>query len=587
MKRLKKILIALNLILFAILYTTLFKNKQTSEDNINFTERTSNLKSFSLTSKNGDLNFTNEENEWFLNYPITWKANKLAVSKFITIITHLSVEKLFTYKEINTRGEKLSDYGLDENSTIINLENQNFSTKIKIGNKSYDESFYYSNIYSNTKLNNIIWKLPTDIEEIISMRENNWIDERLIQNPLYSINKISASFKINKDKTNKTTLIKNLDQWNFTEPFTSEANEDNTRLLLNKLLNLKISDNDFISKVKSDNNNSLVDNWQIRLEIAGNSFNDMYYFSNSLTDGNNKIRYCMTPSSNNLFKFSDDITTLLSDWSSKLRNRSIFDNKISEIKTIEIISNNSNFKLVNTSSDKWIATNEKQNGGTNFEADVKMINYLVKKLNTLEVKEYLSFNIDSFQEEEILDDENKITIKITNRNTTQKTLIISRKDNESSLWKTYIKEDSILCLIEDNLHNLANKRIFNYKSKKLINENDDFKFEKIRNLDSNNSATFISNENNTTLKKKLLEIEVIEYLNELSKHDGTWNKGDWVPWKYEINLIKDKADQKITSLKLSYLINQDYHLGNLDDNNLTFKLSNDDLKDLLILVSKN
>ena len=313
----------------------------------------------------------------------------------------------------------------------------------------------------------------------------------------------------------------------------------------------------------------------------------MYYFSHSLNDGNNKIRYCLTPSSNNLFKFSDDITSLLSDWSSKLRNRSIFDNKVSEIKSIEIISNNSNFKLVNTSNDKWIATDEKQNGETNFEADVKMIDYLVSKLNSLEIKEYLSFNIDSLKEEKILDEENKITIKITNKNTIQKTLIISRKDNDSSLWKTYIKEDSILCLIEDNWDNIANKKIFNYKSKELINEKNNFRYLKINNLDSNNSKALISIEDNTELKKKILEIKIIEYLNELSKSDGTWNEGDWVPWKYEINFSKNKTDQIITSLKLSTLLNQEYHLGNLDDNNLTFKLSKDDLKDLLILVSKN
>jgi hypothetical protein len=242
---------------------------------------------------------------------------------------------------------------------------------------------------------------------------------------------------------------------------------------------------------------------------------------------------------------------------------------------------------VNTSNDKWIATDEKQNGETNFEADVKMIDYLVSKLNSLEIKEYLSFNIDSLKEEEILDEENKITVKITNKNTIQKTLIISRKDNDSSLWKTYIKEDSILCLIEDNWHNIANKKIFNYKSKELINEKNNFRFLKINNLDSNNSKALISIEDNTELKKKILEIKIIEYLNELSKSDGTWNEGDWVPWKYEINFSKNKTDQMITSLKLSTLLNQEYHLGNLDDNNLTFKLSKDDLKDLLILVSKN
>jgi hypothetical protein len=142
-------------------------------------------------------------------------------------------------------------------------------------------------------------------------------------------------------------------------------------------------------------------------------------------------------------------------------------------------------------------------------------------------------------------------------------------------------------LIEDNWDNIANKKIFNYKSKELINEKNNFRFLKINNLDSNNSKALISIEDNTELKKKILGIEIIEYLNELSKSDGTWNEGDWVPWKYEINFSKNKTDQMITSLKLSNILNQEYHLGNLDDNNLTFKLSKDDLKDLLILVSKN
>ena len=48
---------------------------------------------------------------------------------------------------------------------------------------------------------------------------------------------------------------------------------------------------------------------------------------------------------------------------------------------------------------------------------------------------------------------------------------------------------------------------------------------------------------------------------------------DWIPWTYNIDLFNESNEQ-LHVLKLSNTINDNYYLGNLSDNNLTFEIDN-------------
>ena len=50
--------------------------------------------------------------------------------------------------------------------------------------------------------------------------------------------------------------------------------------------------------------------------------------------------------------------------------------------------------------------------------------------------------------------------------------IVSKSDKDASLWKTFIKEESLLCLVEKNWEEIFRRKIYDYKNRKLFSENE-------------------------------------------------------------------------------------------------------------------
>ena len=584
MKKLKKILILLNLILFGLLYVTLRDEGVKESKDVSFKDKIDKMTKFRLKFNQFDLNFEKKENEWSLKDPINWKANKLAISKFKTIFSHLNLQPIDTFEQIDNKGEKLSDFGIDENSSEIIIENTSSKTKIRLGNKSYDNTFYYAVLSESKSIYKSLFKISSDIEEILTSKVDNWIDQNLIHTSLYSIDEISAIFRINDEKVNKTILSKDFDKWKFKEPFISEANNENTRLLLNNLLGIKIL-NPNLSVNEIEKIKNLKENWNVMLDIKTNQGNNRFYFSKKIVSGNEKFRYCLSSNSDDVLKIDDNDMNLLSDWSSKLRNRKIFDLNSKDVKTIEILKNTNGFKINNGGEDNWV-TNRISNPKESYEGDFIKINGLIEKLNALEIKEFLLFNPTISLTENSPNDNSQLTIKVTMQDTTQKTLIITKNDNDASLWKTLIKEDSILCLIDENWDEIAGKEIYDYKSRKIFQQFPKIDVVKMIENETNSSITLNEKNNIEVVSNILANFRVSEYINELSQNDGTWNKGDWVPWNTHIDIVNDESLKKIQRISISENIDDKYYLGNFDDNNLTFKITDIEFNSLIRSLNK-
>jgi hypothetical protein len=59
-------------------------------------------------------------------------------------------------------------------------------------------------------------------------------------------------------------------------------------------------------------------------------------------------------------------------------------------------------------------------------------------------------------------------------------------------------------------------------------------------------------------------------VNDKSRFDGTWLKGDWVPWTYLINI--EYSDNTNSKIFLSEKLSEKQWLGSLSKENLTFNL---------------
>lgn len=583
MKNIKKILVLGNIGVFILIYITMNKSDQSNSNDQILLDNIYNIQEFSINKNDQNISFKKSNNEWDIELPFYWKANELAISKFIAIFSHLKLEKLLSIEEIQQRGELLKDYGIDINSTNFSIKNTKFTTKLLIGKKTRDKKFYFATFENNGIQSENLWRISTEIEEISNMTINDWIQEELINQNIYSIEEVTVIFKLAKNKFSETTLKKLDGEWQFIKPFKSSANDEKVRLLLNKLLTEKIS-NININEHKNDLNGKIREDWKIKLQITANNDTSAFKFGENILEGNINYRHCLTDESNHLIQINDSFIELLSDWSSKLRERKIFEHTEKEINTIEFILPDSNFTISNLNNNNWSIINKNQPNEI-ITGDSESIEDLISMLNGLEVKEFLSINS--------LDTDNKTTENINSKfkliismyDTTRRTFIISKSDKDASLWKTFIKEESLLCLVEKNWEEIFRRKIYDYKNRKLFSENEKINLVQFSSLDQNKTSIKFTDEKLKIMNEIINELKVKDYINNKSKKEGTWNGGDWVPWVYELTLSTN-SNSPTKLLRFSNSINEDNFLGNMSDNNLTFELPISNIQTIINTLPK-
>ena len=220
MKNIKKILVLGNIGVFILIYITMNKSDQSNSNDQILLDNIYNIQEFSINKNDQNISFKKSNNEWDIELPFYWKANELAISKFIAIFSHLKLEKLLSIEEIQQRGELLKDYGIDINSTNFSIKNTKFTTKLLIGKKTRDKKFYFATFENNGIQSENLWRISTEIEEISNMTINDWIQEELINQNIYSIEELTVIYKLAKNKFSETTLKKLDGEWQFIKPFT-------------------------------------------------------------------------------------------------------------------------------------------------------------------------------------------------------------------------------------------------------------------------------------------------------------------------------------------------------------------------------
>ena len=578
MKKIKKLLIIANIVVFITIYLTINNSDEKKSNEQSLLNDTYSLQEFLINKNDKSIVFKKNNNAWHVEIPFKWKANELAISKIITILSHLKLEKLLSIEEILKRGELLSDYGIDKNSTILSLKNSKTTTNIIIGKKTRDKKFFFTKIQTDGKESQTLWRIPAEVEEISNMRITDCIEEELIKQNIYSIEELSIIFKLSNDKKSETTLQKIDGKWQFIKPFESSANDEKVRLLLNKLVTEKISD----INVNGNNNilrDDIRDNWKIKLQITANSDTFIYKFGEGILENNLMNRHCLTENTNHVVQMNGSFIELLSDWSSKLRERKIFKNTSEEINTIEFILPDSNFSISKIDENNWNVVN-KNRPTQILPGDNDIINDFVTMLNGLEIKEFLSVNSINNNNESFKNNTYQFKLIISMHDTTKRTFIFSKSDKDASLWKTLIKEDSLLCLLEKNWDEIFSKNIYDYKNRKLFTKNTRLNLMQFNSIDENKTLSKFNDKTHQMVNGIINELKVRKYINNKSKKEGTWNGGDWVPWIYELTLSSSSIPHT-KFLRFSNSINDTYFLGNMSDNNLTFELPTSNVQTIL------
>ncbi len=524
---------------------------------------------------NQEISMIRDGYNWNINHPIKWGVNYYAISKFLNVYSHIKLSKFSSLKELKERGEILEDYGIDSNSKVINVTRSENSIQFILGAPSRDGKSIYCQLGFNNIKNDEIWRISKDINEVSTSTLPEWTDMTLINTNFYKVDSISASFKPGIGEGTQTVLVKDKNEWKFTYPFIEKANSNEVRLLISNLLNEKISE------IEGESSIDLKNEWKAKLVIMSSDTNKTFYLSDYIEDANRKFCYCATNFSENIFKIKSTFIDMLQDWTTKLREKRIFNfdhNNITEVK----VRNIKNEFSLKKDQNLWVVSKE---SNKTINGDSKMIEDLIRDLNQMEVSEFISFNPSQQQIDTSEFDDASVTLDIVFDDTSSVKILSSKTSEDASLWKVFIPQQSILCLVEEKWSNIVDRMSYEFRNKIIFNE--DIKINSIK-ISENSSNAQLNEYNNSKLLTEFESLTLDSYLNTSSKDDGTWYKGDWVPWKYKVDFrYNQKEDNKTKTIMLSERLGATLWLGCFRDSNLTFNLKNKYITSFQNLINQN
>ena len=568
MINLKVVLISLNAVLMLWIYFNLnYQDSSNIIDKISNVSNLSELNQIEIIKPNQKFLLVKENFNWEIKEPIEWEIDEFSITNFITIFSHLEFNKLFNYREITDRGEIVSDYGINSDSIKLQLIKSDHTITIRIGNPTRDKKFVFCEMQLNGNPDTEIWRISKELLDIADIQFKDWAVSNLIRTNLHQVKEITSSIKLNNSNSNTTKLIKNdIGEWEFVSPFKAKANNENVRLLLNKLLTVRVKD---FNIEEEDNKTAFpaFDNWKFKLGLNSNNSNHEFQFSEEIKTDRSSYHFCKSNYTNHIVKLDTSFQSFLSDWSTKLRERKIFRLKNQNIRKISVSNVDNEIKLVRSIDNDWKI---KDNTDVLFDADFNMVNQFVSYLNKMEIKEFISFEAEQGVLEFNLENKSVYKIQITNRNTEVKTILIQNNQLDATLSKILMVEESLLCLVEEDWNKIFSIKPYEFKKKSVLGENKLIKNIQMNYFDSNQSFYNLENNTSIDLSNDFINFEVESFVNEKSSLDGTWLEGDWVPWVYTINI--EYWDKTISKVFLSEKLSEKQWLGSLFNENHTFNL---------------
>jgi hypothetical protein len=536
MRQTKYLLIIANIIVGIAIYFSL-QNKDDNKNSFNeiLISTLSDLHAVTLVEENNGIRvcLIKNQTEWFLEEPYKWEADKLALSSFQTKLAHLNIKELTSLENLKQKGEILEDYGINEKTSLIKLRNSDSIIEFRIGNLTRDRKSAYCLVHSSKLKEKKIYRIDKEIIEFCKKSPKEWTNTTFIKTPLYAIDSISITFEGSENLKNKTNLVKKDQNWFFTEPFSGEADTEKVLFQLNSLISSRILD----FKVDDSHLDIVKNSFKARLEISG--FNETETFEFQSID--NDVITGITNSSKTKFRLEKEFLSLLSDWSTQLRSRSIFNFSENEIETLEVAYGNKKVSFFKDNLRQWQTSEGNSTTKRIIKADVEDIKTFFREMNSATVDQFLSTKID----EKVLTNLNigepvyKLNVKSSDSSTNS--YFFNRTTDEDKMWTVIDQKNGLVCLIQKDFNKLLKITSINFRTKNLLDEKFIPGIIMLHNYDNNKSFSIECNRTETTEPLNNLSAET--FLDNAFSEDGTWVNGDWIPWKYSLSFSEhDKKE---------------------------------------------
>lgn len=583
MKKTKTFLILANLVVGFGIYLSWENKKEDSYSLMNsLLSILSNMDKIEWygSETNNSISIVKNDETWTLIEPYAWSANSLAISNFQTKFAHFYYDPLYELDALKKRGEILEDYGINQKSKQLTISGNNQVIKFWVGSPTRDGENVYALVHDTTVNEKILIKINNEIIKFIDINILDWTERNFIKTPLYAIEKLSVTFKTENNQTNETSLFRDDQSWNFNKPFNGKADAEKVMLYLNSLLSANITNFQISDE---DKKTSTTAKWTAKLELNGFDKNEVFFFWISKKSDYTEV-IGKSVNSKTTFALELDFMKNLNNWTTKLRSRTIFNFSSKQINKIEIVNEAKTICLSYAPSDEWNISESNQTNSYTMKADSDSIVSFLRILNTANIEQFLTYDI---QEQDILkfkmnDPIFKIITK--NNNSSENEYIFNRTSDEEKLWTIWDKNQSIICLVNEDFGKLLTINPLQFKAKKILP--DDFIVNQvmINHYDTNQTISLSMLKNGSSFSI-ISDFLASDFIHDNYLDDGTWVEGDWVPWQYHISFL-NKDGIETLEFRLSERKGATTWYAGDPETNLVFNLPIaiiEEIADLLIL----
>lgn len=535
MKKIKILLLLANAVIALLIFVSIYDDDEPKREiETEVVELLSALHFISISepAKDKHVKIVKADEKWVLEKPFSWEAEKLVLSNFKTKFAHLSFKELYSLDEIEKRGEIIQDYGLDENSTVLEIKAAKSALRLVIGKETKDEQSVYVQIERSSNEAKSIWKVSKDIVEITNADPSHWGLSAFFNKPLYSIDEFSVTFRTDTNNTSKTSLKKDDSGWKFTEPFHATANKEKVLFFLNSLISEKIEG--FVRSPDKALNQKLKDDWKVRISLDSMGAREDVFVLGSSGDAKT-YRAAQSSLTSTIFLINEDfVKKKLSDLSTQLRERTIFSLDPETLQAIEI-QKKENFLKLSKENGLWFAEEGNSTTLNKIKSEKESIERFVRSLNQIKIKEFLAFAPDKQYLDENGFSSPGYTLDILKSDTTKQTILVSESIEDASLSKIYDSGQSLICVVDENLAEILSTENLSFRTKTLLPENLSFESYDLIDLESK-EVVYSSDQNSSEDGSGFFDsFKAEKYLSNKFDKEGTWVEGNWFPWKYKIS----------------------------------------------------
>lgn len=464
----------------------------------------------------GPILLNKKDNNWFLETPIQWEANRMVVDNLLQTLANLN--PIFSFKIDKT--VNLSNYGLSFPFCILKCNTPDGSYTIHLG-KANEKN---NKIYALETGRNEIFVLDTKLSKSLSLTLEQW------GNPfVFSYDRLTnIHFETHHQKL---YLAYEQQKWQMKAPVVAATNQQHIEAICQQLLNLECSHfldakelEQWLPSFSKGN-----DNYQLKLQNEAESCElDILPY-----DLENHIFIGQRNNSGPLFLFKSTVIERLLNPAETLRERVLFDFNMQDIRKIVYTQSDNQFVLQPITQNKWeVVKNQNDNFIGAQKASLNSIKNFIQTLNDIYVEDFIDKPLDlsDFKTTHIV-----IASADVEKNATFYTkdeLTYLKLDNEPTLFQ--------LTLVDDELFN---KTFESFQNKILWKWRPDEKLAKISLCEQGKSTVSISPKNLDT--HVLSKLEVKQWLAEDIKYPMFYNR----TWSMRIETIDDAKVQRIYELK--------------------------------------